>query len=124
MSFSKSAEAEKLTSQGIKIIIALGHSGYHKDQEIAKNCPEVDIVVGGHSHTYLDSSQPVADIEDSNPEAVRGPYPTTVEQSTGKKVPVVQAFAFSKYLGKLHVKVNSGNILTTSKTAILNSFKL
>lgn len=98
-------EAEKLKSAGIKIIIALGHSGYNKDQEIAKNCPDVDIVIGGHSHTFLDASQPVASAEDTNPQAVRGPYPTIVEQSTGKKVPVVQAFAFTKYLGKLHVKV-------------------
>ncbi|EDW29319.1 GL18478 [Drosophila persimilis] len=40
---SINAEAKKLKAQGIKIIIALGHSGYLKDQEIAKNCPEVDI---------------------------------------------------------------------------------
>lgn len=94
-----------LKGQGINIIIALGHSGYQKDQEIAKNCPEVDIVIGGHSHTFLDSSQPVADKDDTNAEAVRGPYPTIVEQPSGKRVPVVQAYAYTKYLGKLHVQV-------------------
>ena len=101
-----SAEAKKLKDRGIKIIIALGHSGYQKDQEIARDCPEVDIVIGGHSHTFLDSSQPVADKDDTNPEAVRGPYPTTVVQPSGKKVPVVQAYAYTKYLGKLHVQVS------------------
>lgn len=101
-----SAEAKKLRDQGIKIIIALGHSGYQKDQEIARDCPEVDIVIGGHSHTFLDSSQPVADKDDVNPEAVRGPYPTMVVQPSGKKVPVVQAYAYTKYLGKLHVQVS------------------
>lgn len=65
----------------------------------------MDIVIGGHSHTFLDSSQPVADIDDSNPEAVRGPYPTVVQQSSGKRVPVVQAYAYTKYLGKIHMQV-------------------
>lgn len=106
--FHCSAEAEVLKAQGINIIIALGHSGYQKDQEIAKNCPEVDIVIGGHSHTFLDSSQPVADKDDTNAEAVRGPYPTIVEQPSGKRVPVVQAYAYTKYLGKLHVQVEIG----------------
>lgn len=103
--FFVSAEAKKLKSQGINILIAVGHSGYKTDQEIAKNCPEVDVVVGAHSHTYLDANKPVADIKDSSPEAVRGPYPTVVVQRSGKKVPVVQAYAFTKYMGKLIVKV-------------------
>lgn len=103
----RSAEAAKLKAQGINIIIALGHSGYQKDQEIAMNCPEVDIVIGGHSHTFLDANQPVADPTDSDPEAVRGPYPTTVVQASGKKVPVVQAYAYTKYLGKIHVQVST-----------------
>ncbi|KAM8711591.1 hypothetical protein ACLKA7_012156 [Drosophila subpalustris] len=117
---SINAEAKKLKDQGIKIIIALGHSGYQKDQEIARDCPEVDIVIGGHSHTFLDSSQPVADKDDTNPEAVRGPYPTTVVQPSGKKVPVVQAYAYTKYLGKLHVQFDSeGNLIEFDGTPIL-----
>jgi len=46
-------EAKRLTQQGIKIIIALGHSGYKVDQQMAEEVPEIDIVVGGHSHTFL-----------------------------------------------------------------------
>ncbi|EDV36772.1 uncharacterized protein Dana_GF13125, isoform B [Drosophila ananassae] len=117
---SINAEAEKLKAQGINIIIALGHSGYQKDQEIAKNCPEVDIVIGGHSHTFLDASQPVADPTDTNPEAVRGPYPTTVVQDSGKKVPVVQAYAYTKYLGKIHVQFDAaGNLIEFDGAPIL-----
>ncbi|KAH8316327.1 hypothetical protein KR067_005184, partial [Drosophila pandora] len=117
---SINAEAKKLKSQGINILIAVGHSGYKTDQEIAKNCPEVDVVVGAHSHTYLDANKPVADITDSSPEAVRGPYPTVVVQSSGKKVPVVQAYAFTKYMGKLKVKFDSkGNLKDFSGAPIL-----
>ena len=39
--------------QGVEIIIALGHSGYLIDIELAENIPELDLVVGGHSHTFL-----------------------------------------------------------------------
>ncbi|KAH8309373.1 hypothetical protein KR059_008760 [Drosophila kikkawai] len=117
---SINAEAAKLKAQGINIIIALGHSGYQKDQEIAKNCPEVDIVIGGHSHTFLDANQPVADVTDSDPEAVRGPYPTTVVQESGKKVPVVQAYAYTKYLGKIHVQFDAeGNLIEFDGAPIL-----
>lgn len=46
-------EAERLKSHGVNILIALGHSGYAKDQVIAKDVTEIDLVVGGHSHTFL-----------------------------------------------------------------------
>jgi len=98
---TQSVEAKKLKAQGIKIIIALGHSGYLKDLEIAKNCPEVDIVIGGHTNTFLyTGAQPDA-------EHIDGPYPTMVKQNSGKEVPVVQAYAYTKYLGKLHVQVST-----------------
>ncbi|XP_034651381.1 protein 5NUC [Drosophila subobscura] len=114
------AEAARLKADGIKIIIALGHSGYLRDQEIARNCPEVDIVIGGHSHTFLDSSQPVAAPTDTDQEAVRGPYPTTVVQGNGKKVPVVQAYAYTKYLGKIHVQFDAeGNLIEFDGAPIL-----
>lgn len=89
-----------MKSQDVKTIIALGHSGYEKDQEIAKNCPLVDVVVGGHSNTFLYTGiEP--DIEKS-----RGPYPTIVKQASGKEVPVVQAYAYTKYMGKLELSVS------------------
>lgn len=35
-----------------------------------------------------------------------GPYPTMVEQSSGRKVPVVQAYTNGKYLGNFRVTFN------------------
>ncbi|CAG2122753.1 unnamed protein product, partial [Medioppia subpectinata] len=46
-------EVRKLKSDGIDIIIGLGHSGFVRDVEIAKSVPEIDVIVGGHSHTLL-----------------------------------------------------------------------
>lgn len=89
-----------MKSQDVKTIIALGHSGYDKDREIAKYCPLVDVVVGGHSNTFLYTGiEP--DIEMSE-----GPYPTIVKQASGKEVPVVQAYAHTKYMGKLELSVS------------------
>ncbi|KAH8254830.1 hypothetical protein KR032_012434, partial [Drosophila birchii] len=111
---SINAEAKLLKAQGIKIIIALGHSGYQKDQEIAEKCPEVDIVIGGHTNTFLyNGAQPDA-------EHIDGPYPTMVKQKSGKEVPVVQAYAYTKYLGRLHVQFDeAGNLIEFDGAPIL-----
>ena len=100
VSLPDSAEAANLKSKGVNILIALGHSGYDMDKKIAENCPDIDVVVGGHSNTFLyNGKQPDA-------EPIEGPYPTIVTQKSGKKVPVVQAFAYTKYLGYLKLSVS------------------
>lgn len=70
------------------------------DKEIAKNCPEIDVVVGGHTNTFLYTGQ------QPDAEKIEGPYPTIVVQKNGKKVPVVQAYAYTKYLGQLKLSVS------------------
>lgn len=47
------SEAERLKSQGVDILIAVGHAGYLKDMEIAQSVPDIDVVVGGHTNTFL-----------------------------------------------------------------------
>ena len=51
----------------MNIIIALGHSGFEKDKEIAKNVPDLDLVVGGHSNTFLYNGK-----RPSKPEEIEG----------------------------------------------------
>lgn len=98
------AECEKLKKQGVEIIIALTHSGYEKDKEIASNCPDVDIVVGGHSHSFLSNES----VDSKHPETknIEGPYPTIIRKSNGNFAAVVQAYAYSKYIGKLDLTVS------------------
>lgn len=50
-------------------------------------------------------------------------YPYMVTQKSGKKVPIVQAYAFTKYLGKLMVTFDDdGNIKSASgNTQLLDS---
>ncbi|XP_018496974.1 protein 5NUC [Galendromus occidentalis] len=90
-------EAKKLHDQGVKIIIAMGHSGYLKDQEIAAKVPLVRMVVGGHSHTYLSS------VDQKQLEKAKGPYPTVVTRDDGTDALVVQDFWLGKYLGYINV---------------------
>lgn len=43
----------KLTAMGVNKIIALGHSGFTVDQNIARKVKGVDVVIGGHTNTFL-----------------------------------------------------------------------
>ncbi|XP_034235169.1 snake venom 5'-nucleotidase-like isoform X2 [Thrips palmi] len=94
-------EAAELKKQGVNIIIGLGHSGYQRDQEIAKQVPDIDVVVGGHSHSFLYTGTP------PDNDVPVGLYPTWITQDSGRRVPVVQAYAFTKYMGKLKLKFDA-----------------
>lgn len=43
----------------VDVLIALSHLGYNVDVELAKAVPELDVIVGGHSHTRLEEAQEV-----------------------------------------------------------------
>lgn len=107
-------EVKVLNSKGVKIIIALGHSGYVTDMEIAREVEGVDLVVGGHTNTFLwNGTTP-------DSEEIIGPYPTYVKQKSGRMVPVVQAYAYTKYLGKLLIKFDHrGEVLNIKGNPIL-----
>lgn len=62
----------------------------------------------------LSGQQPAEDSPD-------GPYPVVVTQkSTGRRVPVVQAFAFGKYLGVIHLTFSdSGEVVEWSGRPML-----
>lgn len=46
-------EVNSLKSQGIKIIIGLGHYGYGNDKKLAAAVDGLDVIVGGHTHSFL-----------------------------------------------------------------------
>ena len=53
-------------------------------------------------------------------ETAMGEYPTSITQTSGKKVPVVQAYAYTKYLGRIHVEFDDeGNLIEIDGTPIL-----
>lgn len=98
-------------------MIGLGHSGYAKDKEIAEQVEELDIIVGGHTNTFLwnDEAGPPPSTE-----KVLGSYPTVIEHSDGRKTLVVQAYAYGKYLGNLSVVFNDeGDVIRYAGNPIL-----
>lgn len=105
---------DKLQTLGVNKIIALGHSGFTTDQEVARRVRGVDVVIGGHSNTFLYTGQPPA------LEVPVGPYPFMVRSDDGRQVPVVQAYAFGKYLGYLKVTFNNaGEVVKAAGNPIL-----
>ncbi|XP_048841062.1 5'-nucleotidase [Brienomyrus brachyistius] len=110
-------QVDKLTTMGINKIIALGHSGFSVDKEIAKSVRGVDVVIGGHTNTFLYTGVP------PSKEVPEGAYPFLVKSDDGRNVPVVQAYAFGKYLGYLKVTFdNNGDVIrATGNPILLNS---
>jgi len=90
------AEVDRLTAEGVNKIIVLSHSGYVVDQKVAAETTGVDVIVGGHSNTYLSNTS----------DRAKGPYPTMVGNTA-----IVQAYAYGKFLGELNVTFDDeGNI--------------
>uniref|UniRef100_A0A8D3E5W7 5'-nucleotidase n=1 Tax=Scophthalmus maximus TaxID=52904 RepID=A0A8D3E5W7_SCOMX len=105
---------DKLQTLGVNKIIALGHSGFTMDREIAKKVRGVDVVIGGHTNTFLYTGTPPSS------EVPAGPYPFMVDSDDGRQVPVVQAYAFGKYLGYLKVTFDeAGNVVRAAGNPIL-----
>lgn len=70
---------ESLKLEGVDLFISVNHSGVMEDRELAREIPEIDVIVGGHSHTAL--------------------YEPVIE---GKTV-IVQAGQYLSYLGVLEL---------------------
>ena len=101
---------EAFESAGIDKIIALTHVGISRDKEIATNVAGIDVIVGGHSHTLLSNVQDNAE----------GPYPTMVSNPRGQMVPIVQAYAYGKYLGEIEVEFDDqGEVISAKGEPIL-----
>ncbi|XP_050542305.1 protein 5NUC-like [Daktulosphaira vitifoliae] len=117
---SVSAEAKRLKNEGVDILIGLGHSGFDVDKEVAKHVKELDLIVGGHSNTFLYNDQP-PDIE-----VPVDTYPYWVEQpETRKRIPIVQAYKGTKYMGKLKIKFNKkGELVKCEGNPILLDSKI
>ncbi|MEP5728385.1 MAG: bifunctional metallophosphatase/5'-nucleotidase [Sulfitobacter sp.] len=91
------AEVDALTADGVNKIILLTHVGLSKDKELAAQLKDVDLIIGGHSHTLLSNTN----------DRAAGAYPTEVNG-----VPIVQAYAYGKYLGELNVTFDDAGAIT------------
>ncbi|MBA3505530.1 MAG: bifunctional metallophosphatase/5'-nucleotidase [Betaproteobacteria bacterium] len=84
----------RLRAEGAQVVIALTHLGLGADEELARAIPDIDVIVGGHSHNRMR-------------EALR----------IGRTL-IVQAGAHGSDLGRLDLTVEDGRITAHQRTLI------
>lgn len=89
--------AKKLRNQ-VDIIIVLSHMGVDQDIKLAKLSKDIDIIVGGHSHTFL-----MNPVEINNNE---------------RKTIIVQDGEFGIYLGDLNLEIKNDKIVNYTYKSI------
>lgn len=91
-------EVSELQAKGVKHIIVVTHIGLPDDRELARKVDGVDVIVGGHTHSYL------------GPKPSDGPYPIVEKSPSGQPVLVVTAKRAAQYLGRLDVRFDKAGI--------------
>lgn len=88
------AEAQKLRDQGAEMVIALSHLGYEKesdlpyyDRGIALKTRNIDMIIGGHTHTFLNKADYVTNLD-------------------GERVPIVQTGSKGICIGYAKVRIS------------------
>lgn len=101
------AAVAELRARGIKHIVLATHLGYGNDMALVQRLPEVDVVIGGDSHTLLGSDELKA-----FGLAPAGKYPTQGRNAEGAPVCITQAWEYTKGVGVLDVEFDAqGKVL-------------
>lgn len=85
-----------LKEKGINKIVLVSHCGLDNEKEMAKHLKDVDIIIGGHSHTRLDK-------------------PVIVDHDDSTSTVVVQAWSYGRVLGNLKVVFSPSGVVRTDK---------
>lgn len=80
-------QVAKVVRPRVDVLIVLSHLGYNVDVQLANAVPELDVIVGGHSHTELETASEV------------------------NGVLIVQAHEYANNLGFLRLKLEDGKIV-------------
>ncbi len=84
--------APYLKNRGNHFVIALTHIGVLRDIELAATTEDIDLVIGGHSHSKILK-------------------PIYIKNLISRKIPIVQTGQHMEYLGKLVVDLENGKPL-------------
>jgi len=96
---------DELKAQGVRHIVAVTHQGYDADKTMAAQLTDVDVIIGGDSHSLLGDFKAVGVAGSS------GAYPTVVTNKNGETVCIGQAWEYSKVFGLMNVVFNeSGSV--------------
>ncbi len=106
---------DQLKAQGIHHIVLLTHMGYEADKTLAAQLTDVDVIIGGDSHTLLGDFSAQGSGYSSS-----GAYPTQLANKDGKPVCIGHAWEYSKAIGEMHVSFNEqGEVTSCSGQASL-----
>lgn len=78
---------KKARKDGKELVIALTHIGDKKDKTLARRTSDIDLIIGGHSHTRMNKVK-------------------WIKNRRGKKVPIVQAWSHGLGIGTLTLDVS------------------
>lgn len=76
--------------QNADLIMALTHIGAEIDRKLAAAVPEIDVIVGGHSHTIIDQAEKIGN---------------TIYVQTGE---------YGQYLGRLDLTISNGQVVASN----------
>lgn len=91
--------AKLKNEEGCDMVVAVTHIGYGKindkssDIDLAEASKDIDLIIGGHTHTLIDPSHP----EDS---------PSLFNNAKGRPVRIAQTGKQGKYIGKLTIDLD------------------
>lgn len=115
MGYTDAVEAANLTAKYLKdiemvdAVIALTHIGYEdttpNDPGLAAASSDIDIIIGGHSHTAIDPST--------------GKYPSTFLNAEGRPVLVAQTGKDGKYIGEIKINLDSLGLGATPRSRLI-----
>ena len=97
-------QAAKLKADGADMIIAVTHIGYenepgYSDMDIARNSHDIDVIIGGHSHTVID------------PADRRSGVPTwRVANADGDTIVVMQTGSSGVNLGEIDIDLKTKQV--------------
>ena len=105
---TKETVTQLKTKEKCDLIICLSHLGYTyknepdkiSDLKLAAITHDIDLIIGGHTHTFLDK-------------------PTIVENAIGKKILVNQVGCYGINLGRIDFYFDSDKNVSTSGTSII-----
>jgi 5'-nucleotidase len=100
----------ELNGLGINKIIILSHLGYENDLKLAKSVAGIDIIVGGHTSTFMGG--PEFEQIGLKPEM---PYPGEVAGPDGGKVLIVHAWEYNRLLGQIALDFDEKGRITAYK---------
>ncbi len=86
-------QVEAVKAAGVNKVILVSHCGLESDERLARGLPDVDVIIGGHSHTRLDQ-------------------PIWIAHNDGTVAAIVQTGSYGRSLGRFELVFdNAGRLI-------------